>query len=184
MKKILALLWVFLLCTNAYSFDWKTLSDSIAEKQKSASDTVFYRKIDKYREMRKYFSTRRYLDSTIAVGDTLIIMEFHRPYIPSALNITMWVKGKPESFMTCGEYGDCYRDFTICFWSVFQRKLCENWDVAKIREEERNHPYPAEPFAYKRATIIATRVIFQSEDIFLIDAISFGDFRLFPRDKF
>lgn len=184
MKKILTLLLLSLLCANAYSFDWNRLSDSIAEKQKSVSDTVFYRNIDKYRDMRKYFSLRRYLDSTIVVGDTLIIMEFHRPYIPGALNITMWIKGKPESFMTYGEYGDYNRDFTMCFWSIYSRKLCENWDIAKIREEEREHPSQIEPFTYKRATVIATRVIFRSEDDFFIDTISFGDFRLYPRDDF
>lgn len=182
MKKMLLLyFFTFCGCINIYPYNWTEISDSIAKQQKEMSDSVFHYKVDAYRDLRKHYGIRKYIDSMIVIGDTLIIMEYHRPQVSGSLNITMWIKGKQNSFMTHGEHGDYKRDFTTCFWSIYSRKLCENWDVAQIRKEESEHP--EEP-SYLRSTVMATRVIFKTEEEFSIDVLSFGYFYLYPRDRF
>ena len=63
------------------------------------------------------------------------------------------------------------------------RELCNDWNVAGIRHEERFHPYePLSPD--NKAYIMATRVVLKPQRVFIINTIFFGHFLLYPRDKF
>lgn len=184
MKKtcIISLLMLFVFNHSIYSYDWNLIADSIASKQKEISDSIYYSKIDLYKNLRKGFCIKKHVDSTIVEGDTVIIMEYHNPY-KFATNCVTWVKGKPSSFLTYDKYLNINRDFTRCYWSIYLRSLCENWNINQIRKEENEHPLnPSSPD--NKAYIIATRVILKPQGDFLVDTIIFAHFYLYPRDKF
>lgn len=162
------------------AYNWKIIADSIASRQKEVCDSYYFHRIDRYKDKRKGYTIRRYIDSTVVKGDTVILMDYYKMFKIS-LNCTIWVKGKPNSFLTYDEFGHFNRDFTICFWPIYMRKLCEDWNISEIRKEEREHPeYPEE----KQVYVMATRVIIKSEDEFSVDVIFFRSFRLYPRDMF
>jgi hypothetical protein len=177
------LIIVTLLFENQLIFanNWLIIADSIASKQKKICDSVYYNKIDIYKDLRKRYSLRKHLDSTVVVGDTVIFMEYHHPF-KLGTHCTMWVKGKPNSFLTYNKYNIHHRDITLCYWSSYCRKLCEEWNVSMIREEESKHPRSAQD--YQKTYIMTTRVIIPSEDSFYVDTIFFEEFYLYPRDEF
>lgn len=170
------------LYSYTFRYDWNMIADSIATMQRAICDSIYYSKIDVYKNLRRGFSIKRYIDSTAVEGDTIIIMDYHNPS-KLTTNCVTWVKGKPNSFLTYDEHLHINRDFTICYWSIYMRKLCEEWDVAQIRKEEKEHPF--EPISPSdKADIIATRIILKSHGEFLINTILFEHFYLYPRDKF
>lgn len=184
MKKNFLLFFVlsFIVSQRSYSYDWDLIADSIASRQKAISDSVYHYKIDVYKDQRKGYSIRRYMDSTIVEGDTAIIMEYHNPWKFST-NCVIWIKGKPNSFLSYDKYLNKNRDFTVCYWSIYMRELCNDWNIGQIRKEEHDHPRKIlDPL--NETHIIATRVIFKPHCEFLIDSMLFGYFYLYPRDKF
>ena len=157
-----------------YSYDWNIIADSIASIQKEISDSIYHNKIDLYTKLRKGYSIKRYIDSTALEGDTIIIMEYHNPYKLTA-NSVIWVKGKPSSFLIYDKYLNKERDITRCCWSVYLRKLCEDWNVTEIRKKERERPYePISPL--DKPSIIATKIILKADGVFGVDSIYFEYF--------
>lgn len=186
MKKIGILLIMLFTSNSIYSYDWKydwnEIADSIAIKQKEVCDSMFFYKIDLYKSLRKGYSIRKYADSTIVEGDTIIIMEYHNPY-KSTTNCVTWIKSKPSSFITYDKYLNINRDVTICYWSFYMRRLCNDWNIEEIRKEELVHPYePMSPD--NKAYILATRVVLKPHKQYNIDTVFFGHFILLSRDKF
>lgn len=173
---ILTFVMLFKFNSILYSYNWNAMADSIASKQKEICDSIYYYKIDLYKNLRKGYSIKKYADSTAIEGDTIIIMEYHNPY-NYATNCTIWVKGKPDSILIYDKNLNKERDFTRSFWSIFLRKLCEDWNVAEIKKQEREHPYESVS-PLNKPSIIATRVILKSDDTFLIDSFLFEYFDL------
>lgn len=187
MKKLCILFFMlFLSLNNIYSYDWKydwnEIADSIASKQKKECDSIYYNKIEIYKNLRKGYSIRKYADSTIVEGDTIIIMEYHNPY-KSATNCVTWIKSKPSSFITYDKYLNINRDITICYWSFYMRNLCNDWNITEIRKEELAHPSkPLSPD--NKAYIMATRIVVKPDKQYTIDTVFFEHFVLYPRDQF
>jgi hypothetical protein len=173
-KGIITLVILFTFDIMLYSYNWNIIADSIATKQKEICDSIYYNKIDIYRNLRKGYNIRKYVDSIAAEGDTIIIMEYHNPY-NFTTNCITWIKGKPNSVLIYDKNLNKGHDFTRSYWSASLRKICEDWKVSEIRKGEREHPYePISPL--DKPSIITTRVILRTDNEFLINSIIFDYF--------
>lgn len=175
--KLILFVFAFLVSTSAYSYNWDVIADSIAMQQKDISEEDFHSKIEAYKRLRKSRYIKIHYDSTFNVGDTIIIMEYHNPY-KGATHSALWIKGNPNSFMTYNRNFNIHKDYTLCYFSLYMRRLCEEWDLEQIRKEELKNP-PEKP-----SYVISTRVILKPNNKYIIESIFFQHFYSYPRDKF
>ncbi|MBR5988494.1 MAG: hypothetical protein IK003_03060 [Prevotella sp.] len=175
--KLLLIALAFLVCASAYAYNWDEIADSIASQQRDITEEEFHSKIETYRRIRRTKCIKMHYDSIFTDGDTIIIMEYHNPN-KEATHSALWVKGNPHTFMTYNRYFDIYKDYTHCYFSLYMRKLCEEWNLAQIRKEELENP-PEKP-----SYVISTRVILRPKGEYLIESIFFQHFYSYPRDRF
>lgn len=175
--KLILITFAMFVCASLYSYNWDEIADSIASQQKQITRVDFHYKIEVYRSLRKSRKIMTHYENTFAVGDTIIIMEYHDPY-KGATHSALWTKGHPDSFMTYNKYFDVHHDYTLCYFSIYMRNLCEEWNLSQIRKEESDYP-PEKP-----SFVISTRLILKPKDEYVIESIFFEHFYLYPRDKF
>lgn len=175
--KLLLFAIAFLVSTSAYSYNWEEITDSIASQQRGITEEEFHSKIETYKRIRKTQRIKEYYDSTFTVGDTIIIMEYHNPH-KEATHSALWIKSNPKSFMTYNRHFDIHKDYIHCYFSLYMRKLCEEWNLAQIRKEELENP-PQKP-----SYVISTRLILKPNNKYMIESIFFQHFYSYPRDRF
>lgn len=175
--KLLLIALVSFLSISAYSYDWDEITDSIASQQKDKTGVEFHSKIETYKRIRKTQRIKEHYDSTFTVGDTIIIMEYHNPY-KEATHSALWVKGNSQSFITYNRHIDIHKDYFLCFFSLYMRKLCEEWNLVQIKKEELENP-PQKP-----SYVISTRLILKHSNKYVIETVFFQHFYSYPRDRF
>lgn len=175
--KLLLIGLAFFISTSAYSYNWNEIADSIASQQRYITEKEFHSKIETYKRIRKTQRIMEHYDSTFTVGDTIIIMEYHNPS-KDATHSALWIKGKPQSFMTYNRHFDIHKDYFLCYFSLYLRKLCEEWNLAQIRKEELENP-PQKP-----SYIISTRIVLRPNSEYIMESIFFQHFYSYPRDRF
>ena len=175
--KLLLFAIAFLVSTSAYSYNWEEITDSIASQQRGITEEKFHSKIETYKRIRKTQRIKEYYDSTFTVGDTIIIMEYHNPY-KEATHSALWIKSNPKSFMTYNRHFDIHKDYIHCYFSLYMRKLCEEWNLAQIRKEELENP-PQKP-----SYVISTRLILKPNNKYMIESIFFQHIYSYTRDRF
>ena len=175
--KLLLITLLFLVNTSAYSYNWEEIADSIASQQRDITEEGFHSKIETYRRIRKTQRIKEHYDSTFTAGDTIIIMEYHNPY-KEATHSALWIKGNSQSFMTYNRHFNIHKDFFLCFFSLYMRQLCEEWNLTQIRKEELENP-PKKP-----SYVVSTRLILKPNNGYVIESIFFQHFYSYPRDRF
>lgn len=175
-KKVAVALFISLHTIIAYSYNWDSIADSITVCQKKVCPSLYHNKVDTYAKLRKCNYIAQKLIPSANEGDTVIFME-HYYQGKDEIKVSFWSKGKLDSYINYDKFLNLNNDVSLSYFSFYSRWLCNIWDVSTIREEENNHPVS------KNVYVMATRLIFKTDNKIDIDCLFFRCFYYHPRDN-
>lgn len=178
MKTKIIILIHFLLLTlgSSYAQNWSRLSKEIKKSQKKEALKLtdydnFY--IDMYYKYRKETGVFNKLKINLN-NDTIFILEMHGDLSNSHYLSSAWNKLGLISY----DYDkDSLKYENTPMFGVYMLKLISEWDVEKIRVEEKVNSNMV-----PNTIIYATRIIFENKKC-TIDCIRFKDFFNLERDR-